>query len=96
MTATKPPKEKINDQIDRAIYELPDPPKIELGDALLNILSTEAENILAGNYVKDLKIEEKTIEGLKDEYKFNEIRDVFDEGAVSRQLDFFMETTMLI
>ena len=54
MTATKPPKEKINDQIDRAIYELPDPPKIELGDPLLNILSTEAENILADNYVKDL------------------------------------------
>ena len=56
MTATKPPKEKINDQIDRAIYELPDPPKIELGDPLLNILSPEAENILADNYVKDLKI----------------------------------------
>ena len=56
MTATKPPKEKINDQIDRAIYELPDLPKIELGDPLLNILSTEAENILADNYVKDLKI----------------------------------------
>ena len=96
MTATKPPKEKINDQIDRAIYELPDPPKIQLGDPLLNILSTEAENILADNYVKDLKIEEKTIEGLKYEYKFNEIKDVFDEGAVSRQLDFFMEATMLI
>ena len=56
MAATKPPKEKINDQIDRAIYELPDPPKIDLGDPLLNILSTEAENILADNYVKDLKI----------------------------------------
>ena len=56
MTATKPLKEKINDQIDRAIYELPDPPKIELGDPLLNILSIEAENILADNYVKDLKI----------------------------------------
>ena len=62
---------------------------------MLNILSTEEENILAGNYVKDLKIEEKTIGGLKDEYKFNEIKDVFDEGAVSRQLDAFMEATML-
>ena len=42
-TATKPPKEKIIDKIDTAIYELPDPPKLELSDPLLNILSTEAD-----------------------------------------------------
>ena len=68
-----PPKEKIIDQTDTAIYELPDLPKIELGDPLLNILSTEVENILADDYVNDKNIEEITIEQLKNEYKFDEI-----------------------
>ena len=40
--------------------ELPDPLKIELGDPLQNILSTEAEKILA-DYDNDKNIEEKTI-----------------------------------
>ena len=44
------------------IYELPDPPKIEPGDPLLNILSTEADNIFADDYVNDKNTEEKTIE----------------------------------
>ena len=91
-----PPKEKIIDQTDTAIYELPDLPKIELGDPLLNILSTEVENILADDYVNDKNIKEIIIEQLKNEYKFDEIKDAFDEGAVPHQLDFFMGATMKI
>ena len=53
MTATKLLEKKIIDKIDKAIYELPDSPKIELGYPLLNSLSTETENILEDDYVND-------------------------------------------
>ena len=39
------------------------------------------------NMIKILK--KKTIEQLKDEYNFDEIKDAFDEGAVHHQLNFF-------
>ena len=89
MTATKVPKEKIIDKIDTAIYKLPNSPKIELGDTLLNALSTGAEDILVNDYLSDKTIQEKTTEQLKDECKFDEIEDAFDEGLVPHQLEFF-------
>ena len=61
---------------------MPDPPKIELGDPLLNSLSTEAENILAGDYDNYKNRKQKTIEQLKDEHNFDEIKDALDERAV--------------
>ena len=94
MTMTKPPKEKVKeekviDKIDTAIYELPDPPKIEIGDPLLNVLTTEAEGILEDDYVNDKVIQEKTIEQIKDEYNFDDIKDAFDEGKIPPQLNLF-------
>ena len=76
MTMTRPPKEKIKEQkltddIDKAIYELP---KIEIGDPLLNVLTAEAEGILEDDYVNDKVIQEKTIEQIKDEYNFHDIK----------------------
>ena len=44
--------------------------------------------------IKTLK--KKTIEQLKDEYNFDEIKDAFDKGAVPHQLSFFMEVTMKV
>ena len=64
MVATQPPKEKIIDETDTyeiAIYEIPDPQKLELRDPLLNVLTTKAEDILADDYVNDKAIEEKAI-----------------------------------
>ena len=51
MTMTKPPtkkikEEKVIDDIDMTIYELPDPPKIEIANPLLNMLTIEAKGIL--------------------------------------------------
>ena len=37
LTRTKPEPEKAIENIDTTIYEIPDPPKIEIGDPLLNI-----------------------------------------------------------
>ena len=38
---------------------MPDPPKIELDDSLLNKLGTRAEDILADEIVNDKDIEQK-------------------------------------
>ena len=45
MTKTKSKKEQILQSIDTAIYEVSEPPKIDIGDPLLNFLSTDAEGI---------------------------------------------------
>ena len=84
--AVKPPKEKIIDKIETAIYKIPDPPKLELGDSLLNALGIEAVEILKDDFVSDKSLEEKKIEQIKEEYNFDEIKDAFDNGAVPEQL----------
>ena len=89
MTKEKKEKEKIIDEIDNKIYELPDLPKLELGDGLLNTLGVEAEDILDDQFVNPKQLEEKTIEQIKEEYNFDEIKDAFDRAAVPAQLGFF-------
>ena len=42
-TEAKPKQELVLEDIYSAIYEIPEPPKIEIGDPLLNVLSTDAE-----------------------------------------------------
>ena len=69
MIKTKQPKiepEKIIEDIDTSIYDIPEPSNIELGDPFLNVLSTDAEHILKNNYVNDKDIEDKTIEQIKE------------------------------
>ena len=88
-TKTKPKQVQLIEHIDKAIYEIPDPPEIEIGDPLLNVLLTDAEQILKDDYVSDKVLEDKTIEQRKDAYNFDEIKDVFDEGQIPPQLEFF-------
>ena len=82
LTRTKPEPEKVIENIDTEIYKLLDPLKIEIGDSLLNILSTDAEDILKDDYVNDKVWEDKTMEQIKDEYNFDDIKDAFDDGQV--------------
>ena len=97
LTRTKPEPEKVIENINMAIYEIPDPPKIEIRDPLLNILSTDAEDILKYNYVNDKVLEDKTIEQIKAEFNFDDIKDAFDNRQVPpppppcpAQLEFFL------
>ena len=62
MTKTKSEKEEILEDIDTAIYEVHQPLKIEIGDLLLNFLSTDAEVILADDYVNPKELQDWTIE----------------------------------
>ena len=86
---TKQPKtkqEKIIEDTDTSIYEIPEPSNLELGDPLLIVLSTDVEDILKSNYVTDTEIEDKTIEQIKDEYNF----------LIFLSMNFFAVVTMII
>ena len=96
ITKTKPKKEQIVEDIDKAIYEVPEPPKIERGHPFLNFLSTDAEGILAGDYVNSEELHDTTMEQIKEEHKTDEIKDGFDNGKIPSQLDFFLVPTMII
>lgn len=71
-------------------------PEIEIGDPLLNVLSTDVEEILKYDYVSDKVLEDKTIEQIRDEYSFDEIKDAFSEGQIPPQLEFFWVVKMII
>ena len=51
----------------------------------MNVLSTDAED----DYVSDKVLEDKTIEQIKDEYNFDEIKKAFDEREILTQLEIF-------
>ena len=89
MAKTKPEKEQILQDIDTAIYEVPEPPKIEIGDPLLNFLSKDAKGILVDDYVNAEELQYRIVEQIKEEYIFDEIKGAFDEGKILPQLEFF-------
>ena len=80
---------KLEEKIDDTIHELPDLPKLEFSDPILNVLGAEAEDILEDNFVSSKELEDKTLQNIKEEYGFVEIKDAFDHAAVPHQLDFF-------
>ena len=95
MPKTKSEKEQILEDIDTSIYKVPEATKIEIGDPFLNFQSADAEGILADNYINPEELQDRIIEQIKEEYKFDEIKDPFDEGEMSPQLDFFLEATLI-
>ena len=80
----------VQQQLDDTLYELPDnPPKLELGDGLLNSLGVEADDVLNQEFVSSKELQDATLEQIKEEYDFNKIENAFDEGSIPAQLDFF-------
>ena len=69
---------------------MPDPPKLDLGHGLLNVLSVEADDILDKQLVIKKEQEVAVLEQLKGEYNFDDIKDAFDEGTVPHQVEFFL------
>ena len=68
---------------------MPDLPKLEPGDQLLNTLCAEAEDSLKDEYVTSKELEDKNLEEIKKEYNFDDIKDASDHAAVPAQLEFF-------
>ena len=63
----------VQQELDGAIYELPDPPKLELGNGLLNLLDVEANDILEQKFFNKRKQEDAVLKQIKKDYNFNEI-----------------------
>ena len=89
MAKTKPEKEQILEDIDTTIYDVHQSPKIEIGDPLLNFPSTEAKYILADDYVNPEELQDRKTEQIKEEYKFDETKDGFDEEKIPPKLEYF-------
>ena len=86
-------KNVVQKDLDDKIYELPnDPPNLELGDGLANILGPEAEDILDEGFINKKELENEVLENIKEEYDFEEIKDAFDEASVPHQLEFFYDS----
>ena len=80
-TKTKPEKEQVLEDIDTAIYEISELPKLEIVEPLLNFLSADAENILTDDCVNDKELQDKTLEQIKEENKFDEIKNASDKDV---------------
>ena len=84
--------EKVQDsvwkELDNTIYELPNPPKLELANGLLNSLGVQVNDIFEQKFIKKQQ-EDAVPEQIKEDYNFHEIKDGLDEGAIPHQLDFF-------
>ena len=63
----------VQQELDDAIYELPDPPKLELGNGLLNLLDVEANDIFEQKFFNKKKQEDAVLKQIKKDYNFNEI-----------------------
>ena len=85
---TKSKPKRVIENIDTATSEILNPPKIETEDPLLNVLSADAENVSKDGYFNDKVLDDKTIEQIKDEYNFDDIKDAFDDGQVLMEFLF--------
>ena len=78
-------QKELNDTID----DLPDPPRLELGDGLLSSLDVEDDDNLEQKFVNKKEEEDAALEQIKEDYNFDETKDSFGEGGVPHQLEFF-------
>ena len=58
--------EKLIENTENALNEVPELPERELGDSLINVLSTKADEILQDDYINGNVLNDKTIEEIKD------------------------------
>ena len=63
-------KDKVLEEIDEKIHEIPDLPKLELGNGLINVLGAEAKDILEDKFVNSKKLEDDALENIKEGYGF--------------------------
>ena len=77
-------------ELDDKIYELPiDFLRLELEVVLAYLLEPEAKDIFDEKRVNKKEIEDESVENIKEEYGFDEIKYAFNEAFVPHQLDFF-------
>ena len=64
---------------------------LELGDGLIETLGTDTEDLFNTNNLTKQEKEEKIFKKIKEEYGFEDIKDIMDEeGNVPESIYFFM------
>ena len=64
---------------------------LELGDGLIETLGTDTEDLFNTNNLTKQEKEEKIFKKVKEEYGFEDIKDIMDEeGNVPESIYFFM------
>ena len=58
-------QDSVQKELDNTNYELPDPPKLELGDSLLNSLGFQADDILDQKFINKKQQEDAFLEQIK-------------------------------
>ena len=82
-------QDRVQQELGNTIYQLPNPPKLELGDGFLNLLGVEADDILEQKHINKKQEKDAVLEQIKEDYNFDNIKDTFYDSAVPHQLDFF-------
>ena len=82
-------QDSVQQELGDTIYQLPNPPKLELGDGFLNLLGVEADDILEQKHINKKQEKDAVLEQIKEDYNFDNIKDTFYDSAVPHQLDFF-------
>ena len=90
--AVKSEQELTKNDIKHEIYELmrniPFPPRLELSDQILNVVS-DTENVINNDFVKVEELDDKDLQDIKNEYNFKDIKYEFDDGKIPEILEFF-------
>lgn len=88
-------KSRVLEEIDEKILELPDSPKIQLGDASADAPETEAGQILQDKYLKSKEQKEKNLKNITEECSFDEIKMLLMRPPYPAQFNFFMGVRMM-
>lgn len=64
-------KDSVQKELDNKTDELTDPPKLEPGNTLINLLGAEADDFLENKFVNKKEQEDAVLELVKEEYNFN-------------------------
>ena len=75
-------------KINELMKSLPFPPRLELSDNILKVLS-DVEDVINDEFVKVEELDDKDMQEIKDEYNFDDIKNEFDKGKVPEILEFF-------
>ena len=73
--------DSVQKELDNKTDELTDPPKLELGNTLINLLGAEADDFLENKFVNKKEQEDAVLELVKEEYNFDEIKDALEGGS---------------
>ena len=78
----------VNSEIDELMKSVLSPPRLELSDEILKVLSNR-EDVINDDFTKVEEHDDRDVQQIKDEYSFDDIKNEFDKGKVPKVLEVF-------